>query len=212
MAAPRRPSDPPLVGAAPAVATSRPGTSYDALGDLDRFAADDGVDVEALRHSRHRRQILQRAILALFAAAIIALLLGAWPFAEAALDAPDVVAAKPGIARVVRARGWAVGPGPEGDGGRLSAGEGRERLPSKLFETLLENESDDAVGRRAMARGPLELRDSASLSASTTVTVKPNTPLLVLRDAGGDWIQLAFRDEDRTIIGWATREQVILLP
>lgn len=171
----------------------------------------DGVDEAELERSRGRRRALQRAIIAIFAAAAIALMLGAWPFVEAAIDAPRVAAAKPGVARVVRARGWAVGPGPTPDDDRLSA-PGRERLPSKLFDTLLENEGDRHVGRMAISRGAFALRESASLQADPKVTIEPNARLFVLRDSGGDWLQLAFRQDGQTVIGWTTREHVILLP
>jgi len=145
----------------------------------------------------------------------------AYPLALGLVEGHRPEPAHRGIDRYVRGRGWAVGepdrrapsryaPSPHG---LLGGHGGRFRgLGELLFEEVEPGEpAPSAEGHMAMARGPVVLKDRADDRAAPVRTVTPETMLLVMKDTG-DWLLLAVRDQERTVLGWARRDQVAVLP
>lgn len=143
-----------------------------------------------------------------------------YPLALGLLDGHRPDAAHRGIDRYVRGRGWAVGePEPQAQSRYAPSphprigGPGRFRgLGELLFEEVNPDEPPpSAEAHLAMARGPLVLRDRADDLSPPVYTVTPDTMMFVAKDTG-DWLLLAIRENDRTVLGWARRDTVAVLP
>jgi hypothetical protein len=197
--------------------------------DAQTFPNDDAALEQRARARRVRRAIEHLVVLVLVGTGA-AVSVSSWPILERIAEGSPPPAARRGIERVTRARGWAVGPptqrleGPFGKRAPTTAGRigAPEPNAADLFEELMRENDDDvppdaffdrADGKRALARTALRLLDRADEDGEAVFLVPPGEPLVVVRDLGG-WLLLAHRDEDdgRVQSGWARRNEVAILP
>ncbi|HHH31306.1 MAG TPA: hypothetical protein ENK57_23575 [Polyangiaceae bacterium] len=142
-----------------------------------------------------------------------------YPLALGLLEGHRPEAAHRGLDRYVRGRGWALGEPPPPTQSRYApsphrfGGPGSFRgLGELLFEEVNPEEpAPSAEAHLAMARGPLVLRDRADDLSPPVYTVTPETMMFVAKDTG-DWLLLAIHEEGRTVLGWARRDKVAVLP
>lgn len=168
--------------------------------------------------SRALRQAVTRGSALVLAAAVAMIAFGAWPLFEVAIEGPRALAARRGLERALRARGWAAGP-PEvtelpasplrGLVGRTPPGAGRGEGAPEIFDRLFDEQSLE--GRSVRARGRVALLENADPTASAEVTVDERMPLHVVTDLGS-WLLLAVRLGDEMHLGWAPRESIVTLP
>lgn len=169
---------------------------------------------------RRARRVLEHAVVLLLLAAGALVLATGYPLVLGLVEGHRPEAAHRGLDRYVRGRGWAVGepapqarsryaPSPHSGIGRPGGFRGLGEL---LFEEINPDDpAPTAEAHLAMARGPLVLRDRAEDLSPPVHTVTPDTMMFVAKDTG-DWLLLAIREEGRTVLGWARREKVAVLP
>ncbi len=130
--------------------------------------------------------------------------------------------AKRGLARVMLRRGFAVAkPEPKGhprfSGGALNPDNYRSPtgLP-RLFEQLMgaprsSPHQRSMVGRTALAREGLVLRDRADDGGDGVMLIRPGGRLTIVKDLG-TWMLLSQRKGDKIIYGWARSSSFTILP
>jgi hypothetical protein len=170
---------------------------------------------------------VEHLVVAVLAATGIVVSVSSWPILAQTIEGSAPPAARRGIERVTRGRGWAVGPPtPRHDGpfGRRHPTPGRALADPDavdLFEEMMRDAEEEgaadlidrAEGRRALARGPLRLLDAAAPDAKLVVALPAGAAVVVVRDLGA-WLMLAHRldDEGHVQSGWARRSEVAILP
>ncbi len=172
---------------------------------------DDPVLVERTP-SRLARRLAEHAVVALLLAMVAVLVVAAWPITSRLIKGDRALSARRGAARALRLRGWAAGP-------RAASAHSRYApKPRALDRALLDRLFPDphqpvanAEGRGAFARGQLELLDRADHEADPVTTLQSGTPAVVVKDTGV-WLLLALQKNGRTMLGWTTRDQVVILP
>jgi hypothetical protein len=171
------------------------------------------------------RRIAEHAAVVLLLAAGALVMATAYPLLLGLVEGQRPEAARRGIDRLVRGRGWAVGePAPRAPSRYAPSPHSLRRSPGApdlgqlIFPQIGGGDGDEAPGavetaeaHLAISRGRLVLVDRADTNAKPVRTVTPETMMLVVKDTG-DWLLLAVRDQDRTVLGWALRDRVAVLP
>ncbi len=164
---------------------------------------------------RRMRRMAEHVVVALLAILAVTIAIGSWPVWHGAARGYRADAARRGIERHARQRGWAVGEPKKKAASRYaprpeSYGAGS---PNLLEELLGHPELDpvSAEGRPAVARGRIQLYDRADDDADIVLDVDPTVTLLVAKDLGR-WLLVAVQKGERTQYGWVRRHEVLVLP
>jgi hypothetical protein len=176
-----------------------------------------GVQAAASTRERARssRRVVERFVVLMLLATLGVVIVAALPAIVRLVQGDGAEPARRGIARLARARGWAVAPpdpvphpafAPEDLGARRRGGDPlRELLRPEGIDPA---DPADHVG--AVARTKVVLRDRADADAPPVAEIEQGQVLLVVQDAG-DWLLVAARADDRMRVGWAQRSQLTLL-
>ena len=173
---------------------------------------DDPTAAEPHSRSRAARRMTEHAVVALLVALVALLLVASWPFLSGLVEEGRAAVAHRGVGRALRLRGWAVGPPSPPQHSRYAP------LPSDRDDSLMDHLMPsphgpmvNAEGRGAFARGELSLLDRAADDADEVTTLAPGTAAVVVEDTGV-WLLVALQKNGRTILGWTTRDQLVILP
>lgn len=167
---------------------------------------------------RGARRVAEHAVVLLLLASFALVLATSYPLILGLVEGHRPEAARRGIERLVRSRNWAVGEPARPTTSRyapsphpLRRTPGADALGHLLFPDIEQAEpAETAEAHLAISRGPLVLKDRADPTAAPVRSVTPETMMLVVKDTG-EWLLLAVRDEERTVLGWARREQVAVV-
>lgn len=148
------------------------------------------------------------------AATLIAVAASSWPMFISWLDDARPDAAKPGLARALRGRGWAVGPPDAKRPHRVFSPRQRLEIP---FEDGPHDPhvppippgtpTESVAGAVAKPRTIVQLLDRADPEGKPVISVGPDETLIVVREIT-PWILLAVKRDGRVEFGWTTRSQV----
>jgi hypothetical protein len=147
------------------------------------------------------------------AATVLAVIASSWPLFIGWFDGERPTAAKPGIARALRGRGWAFAPREAGRPHEMFGPDGDTEIPfdepPNIPHLLPPHDapSDAFAGTTARPRADLELLDRADPDGRPIIEVTPKDTLVVVREIP-PWVLLAVKREGRLEFGWATRTQV----
>jgi hypothetical protein len=161
------------------------------------------------------RRAVEAATLVIIAATVIAVVASSWPILITWIDDERPATAKPGIARALRARGWAIGPpgakGPQRFGPRQhSPIPHGDRVPG--LETLRIPPGSPTQALAGAIAKPLtivQLLDRADPDGRPVISVNPDETLMVVREMT-PWVLLAVKRDGKVEFGWTTRSQVAI--
>lgn len=157
------------------------------------------------------RRAVEGATLVVIAATVVAVVASSWPIVIGWLDDTRPAPAKPGLARALRGRGWAVGPPEAKRPHRVFSPRQRLEIP---FEDGLNAPhrlpippTESVAGAVAKPRTIVQLLDRADPEGRPVISVGPDETLIVVREIT-PWILLAVKRDGRVEFGWTTRSQV----
>lgn len=163
------------------------------------------------------RRAVEGATIVIISATIVAVVASSWPLFATWLDDERPNVAKPGIARVLRGRGFAVAPprhkrndpvfSPQMDAPPRVPGLNPHRFPIPLPEPGAVE--DSLAGATAKPLTIVQLLDRADPSGRPVVSVNPNETLIVVREMT-PWVLLAVKRDGKVEFGWTTRSQVAI--
>lgn len=172
------------------------------------------------------RRAVEGATVVVIAATFITVAASSWPLFAGWLEDARPDTAKPGIARAVRGRGWAVAPPDAKRNHALFGPSELEAPPERLGRhpldrlPLLDNphlpsplpgdDSESIAGTIAKPRTVVQLLDQAGPDGRPVISVGPDETLIVVRELN-PWILLAVKRDGRVEFGWTTRSQVSVL-
>jgi hypothetical protein len=174
------------------------------------WQADAHAKIQARERSRAWRRWVDLATLLVMVATTALVALTAVPVALGLVLDEHADPAHRGIARAMRARGYAVGPPEPPSRSEFAPTDSEGRLMAPRLGILSEDGAHGSKQVGAIAKGAIELRESANLGSPTVVDV-PGGQLLLIVEDGGAWVLLAVKHEDRIKLGWAQRSQLLVL-
>ena len=171
---------------------------------------------------RQLRKVAEHTVVLVLLAGVTLLLAASYPIVLGVVDAHRPEAAHRGIARHVRGRGFAVGepearapsryaPSPHAFAPGLDDHGGRDWLEELLELQGTADPAEEVVGSLAVPKIPLRLKDRADRLGKPKVLVDPTTPLLIV-EQDREWLLCAVREQGETVLGWARREDLTVIP
>ncbi len=160
------------------------------------------------------RRAAEVGALVVIGAAVVSVIASSWPLFIGVLDGERPSAAKPGIARAIRGRGWAVAPPAKKRPQLLGPRLDRPHIPfdNPHVPTLPRlGRSDVVAGATARPRTVIQLLDRSDAEGRTVITVGPKETLMVVRELP-PWVLLAVKRDGHLEFGWATRSQIEIDP
>ena len=174
------------------------------------WQADAHAKIQARERSRAWRRGVGLATMLIMVATTALLVLTALPVGLGLLLGQHADPAHRGVARAMRARGYAVGP-PEPPSRSEFAPTGPDgRLLAPPLGIIGGDDAHESKQIGAIAKGPIQLRESANKSSRPVVEV-PGGQLLLIVEDGGAWLLLAVKHDDRIKLGWAPRSELMVL-
>jgi hypothetical protein len=162
------------------------------------------------------RRAVELAIVLVIGATLIAVVASSWPLWWRLFQPAQPLAAKQGIARALRSRGWAVTP-PDSKKHHRVFGPQHETFPfpdtdrSDPHRDGVEELPDSMAGSFARPRSIVQLLDRGDPDGEPVVSVGPDETLIIVRELT-PWLLLAVKRDERVHFGWTTRDQVEILP
>ena len=156
--------------------------------------------------------MLDGVTLTIIVASAAAVLMASFPVIARALVPDPPAAARRGIERALRARGWAAGPATLKDHRYAPPVSDipRGSLLEELDRARSASPFHNAEGRAAQARGRLMLLDRGDPNGEPVLSVDEHDTLVVVRDIGA-WLLLATHRGGRVQLGWVQRHQVAII-
>jgi hypothetical protein len=165
------------------------------------------------------RRAVEGATLVIIAATIIAVVASSWPIFATWLDDTRPEPARPGIARALRGRGFAVAP-PRHKADKPVFSPRMDPLPTPHLPGLNPHRfpipipepggvDDSIAGATAKPLTIVQLLDRADPQGQPVVSVNPNETLIVVREMT-PWVLLAVKRNGKVEFGWTTRNQVAI--
>jgi hypothetical protein len=163
------------------------------------------------------RRAVEVGTLVIMAAAIIAVGASSWPLVWDRLEGEQPIAARRGLERVLRENGWAVGPPDARKPHRVFSPDAMRNFPfdeergGVPRSPHAKQAPADLTGALARPRTIVQLLDRGDPDGTPVLTAGPDDTLMIVRESG-PWLLCALKRENRVEFGWATREQVTVIP